>query len=127
SYFEKHLGALALTWPDAPEEPALRRAQLGAILSLSGHLQTSDEPAQAVLPTGVGKTAVLCALPYLVPATRVLVVVPTRLLRDQIAEEFRTLATLRRVGAIDREEDAPRVRRVSHRVTTAEGWSELRD
>jgi superfamily II DNA or RNA helicase len=126
-YFLANLGAIRLTWPDAPEEPALRSAQLGAILALSGHLQTSEEAAQAVVPTGVGKTAVLCALPYLVPSTRLLVIVPTRLLRDQVAEEFRTLATLRRVGAVSDELTTPSVRRVDRRITSMEAWNELRE
>lgn len=125
-YFEAQLGSLRLTWPDAPEEPALRAAQLGAILSLGGHLQTSEDAAQAVLPTGVGKTAVICALPFLVPTTRVLVVVPTRLLRDQIADEFRSLATLRRLGAIPDELPSPSVQRVDHRITDEASWDALR-
>ncbi|MGH2797939.1 MAG: DEAD/DEAH box helicase family protein, partial [Thermoleophilaceae bacterium] len=98
---------------------------LGAILSLAGHLQTSDEGAQAVLPTGVGKTAVMCGLPFLIPTTRVLVVVPTRLLRDQVADEFRTLVTLRRVGAVPDDIERPNVRRVDHRLDSEEKWREL--
>jgi superfamily II DNA or RNA helicase len=88
-------------------------------------LQTSDEAAQAVLPTGVGKTAVLCGLPFLVPANRVLVVVPTRLLRDQITEEFRTLSTLKRVGALPEDVETPAVGRVDHRLGSVTAWRDL--
>ena len=94
-------------------------------MSLAGHLQTSDEAGQAVVPTGVGKTAVLCGLPFLVPTERVLVIVPTRLLRDQIAEEFRSLDTLKRVGAVAQDYPAPAVCRVDHRLGTPEAWVEL--
>src|SRR5919108_2424977 len=124
-YFRRHLGEIRLTWPQAPEEPALRSAQLGALLSLAGHLQTSEEAAQAVLPTGVGKTAVMCGLPFLLPAHRILVVVPTRLLRDQIAREFEQLATLKTVGALVEDVELPVVRRVDRRLTSTEAWSEL--
>jgi superfamily II DNA or RNA helicase len=123
-YFRRHLGELRLVWPTSPDEPALRAAQLGALLSLSGHLQTSEEAAQAVLPTGVGKTAVLCGLPFLIPSTRVLVTVPTRLLRDQIADEFRSLATLK-LGALPEDFPTPAVRRIDHRLGTADAWAEL--
>lgn len=94
-------------------------------MSLAGHLQTSDEAAQAVLPTGVGKTAVLCGLPFLVPCERALVVVPTRLLRDQIDAEFRSLSTLKRVGALPEDHPTPTVCRIGHRLSTVEAWRAL--
>jgi superfamily II DNA or RNA helicase len=100
-FFLRHAGELRLTWPEAEGEATFRSAQLGALFALAGHLQTSADPVQAVLPTGVGKTAVICGLPFLVPTTRVLVVVPTRLLRDQIHDEFAGLGILRRIGAVD--------------------------
>lgn len=125
SYYLSHLGALHLVWPETAEGPALRAAQLGAVLSLAGHLQTSDEAAQAVLPTGVGKTVVMCGLPYLIPTKRVLVVVPTRLLRDQIAEEFADLTTLRRVGALPENIDRPTVYRVEHQLASEDDWRAL--
>lgn len=125
SYYERNLGALHLVWPETAEGPALRAAQLGAVLSLAGHLQTSDEAAQAVLPTGVGKTVVMCGLPYLIPTRRVLVVVPTRLLRDQIAEEFAELTTLLHAGALSEGVDHPAVHRVEHQLATEDDWRAL--
>jgi superfamily II DNA or RNA helicase len=125
AFFEEHLGALRLVWPTSPDEPALRAAQLGALMSLAGHLQTSDEAAQAVLPTGVGKTAVLCGLPFLIRTKRTLVVVPTRLLRDQIDAEFRSLSILKRVGALPEDHPTPTVCRVDHRMSTIEAWQAL--
>jgi superfamily II DNA or RNA helicase len=101
-----------------------RKAQLGALFSLAGHLQTAKEPVQAVLPTGVGKTAVICALPFMVETRRVLVVVPTTLLRDQIADELSTFRTLASLGAIDFEE-RPKVQRVDHKLGTSAAWSGL--
>ncbi|HEU6444557.1 MAG TPA: DEAD/DEAH box helicase family protein, partial [Gaiellaceae bacterium] len=125
-FFRRHAGELRLTWPETTDEPAFRAAQLGALLALAGHLQTSREPAQAVLPTGVGKTAVICGLPFLVPNKRVLVVVPTRLLRDQIHDELVELGILRRLGAVDFD-DNPRVARVDHRLVSSADWEALEE
>jgi superfamily II DNA or RNA helicase len=120
SYFRSHLGEFRVRWPQQ-HDPALRTAQLGAVFSLASHFATSEEPAQAVLPTGVGKSAVICVLPFLIPVTRVLVVVPTRLLRDQLASEFAELTTLRRLQVVEGELVAPRVKRVDHRLARSAG------
>lgn len=125
TYFERSLGAIRLRWPER-HDPSLRSAQIGGLLGLASHLASSSEPAQTILPTGVGKTAVICALPVLVPCTRVLVVVPTRLLRDQLAGEFDELATLKRLEIISSDHEVPRVRRVEHRMATTADWQELR-
>ena len=125
-YFDRHRGSLRLRWA-AEKTPGLRDAQLGAILSLAGHFATSEEPAQAVLPTGTGKTAVMCALPFFVRASRVLVVVPTRLLRDQASEAFTTLKDLRDLGVADRRLTAPKVHAVEHRLATVADWERLRE
>jgi superfamily II DNA or RNA helicase len=126
AYFRAQLGRLSLRWPEQ-HDPALRTAQIGAMLAVAGHFATSDEPAQSVLPTGVGKSAVISALPFLIPAKRVLVVVPTRLLRDQLASEFSNLETLRRLQVVDDDFVAPRVRRVDHRLGSVDDWLALQD
>lgn len=66
----------------------LREAQLGALMALAAHSTVSEEPAQLVLPTGVGKTAVAALAPYLLLAERVLVVVPGKLIRSQWRQPF---------------------------------------
>jgi superfamily II DNA or RNA helicase len=124
-YFISHSGDFRLSWNQPDGALSFRLAQVGALFSLAGHLQTSSEPAQAIVPTGVGKTAVICALPFLVPAQRALVVVPTTLLRDQIADELGTLQILQDVGAVNFPE-RPRVQRVDHRLGTAQSWLDLK-
>src|SRR3954470_20546150 len=71
---------------------ALREAQSGALHAIAAHRSASDEPAQIVLPTGVGKTLVAVLTPYVLEAERVLVVTPARIVRDQVAYEFAQLA-----------------------------------
>ena len=74
----------------------LRVAQLGALWGVASRFTIGTGPFQVVLPTGSGKTAVMTALPFAVPTTRVLVVAPSRLVRDQVVDEFRTLACFAR-------------------------------
>jgi superfamily II DNA or RNA helicase len=124
-FFLRHSGDLRLSWSQPEGGLTFRSAQLGALFALAGHLQTSDEPAQAIVPTGVGKTAVICALPFLARTERVLVVVPTRLLRDQIADELSSFSMLERLGAVQFDE-RPKVARVDHRLGTEESWEALR-
>ena len=87
---------------------SLRPAQVGAAWALAAHFVVSREPASASLPTGAGKTAVMTLLPYLIPARRVLVVVPTKLLRGQVGSEFASLATLRNTGTCPQESQPAR-------------------
>lgn len=77
------------------------------------------------MPTGSGKTAVLMALPFLLEARRVLVVTPSRLVREQIADDFAELTVLRRLGVFDEDVPQPKVRAVSGRISSANDWNEL--
>jgi hypothetical protein len=51
--------------------------------------------------------------------------VPTRLLRDQIADELSSFSILRRLDAVLFDE-RPKVQRVDHRLGTEEAWEDLR-
>ena len=73
----------------------LRLAQLGALHALASHFTKSEEPALAVLPTGVGKTAIAQAASYILEdVVRVLLVVPSRILRSDAAQGFSELTEL---------------------------------
>lgn len=121
SYFAGHRSDVRVEWRDSR---GLRTGQLGAVWAIASHFTASREPVQAVLPTGVGKTAVMTLLPFLVPTSRILVITPGRLVRDQVVEEFITLRDLKSAGVCDRTMAAPRVRRAEHRVSN---WSEFED
>jgi len=90
----------------SPLNPSWRPPQvaaLGAVLaqwSLAG-----GEPPLASIPTGVGKTAIALAAPFLAAANRTLVVVPTQELRRQTVERFRSQDVLRAIGALNVEGD----------------------
>jgi hypothetical protein len=79
-----------------------------------------------VLPTGVGKTLVVCLAPFLLRARRVLVVTPGRLVRAQVSTAFETLADLKRTGVLPVGTLPPAVARVEHRATSTD-WAAWRD
>ena len=65
------------------------------------------------------------ACAFVLRASRVLVVTPSRLVREQIAEEIAELSLLRRLTALPNDIERPNVSSVGERITTAERWREL--
>ncbi|WP_083211241.1 DEAD/DEAH box helicase family protein [Mycolicibacterium porcinum] len=83
-----------------PTVPQWRLPQRGALGSLLAYWSLPHQaPAVISVPTGSGKSAIATAAPYLLGATRVLVVVPSRDLRSQLAGDFRSERVLRSIGA----------------------------
>lgn len=78
----------------------LRPAQLGAIYSLLAHWSLTKEVATVVLPTGTGKTETMLVTTLADRAKKTLVIVPTKALKQQIAEKFTTWGLLRTLGVI---------------------------
>ena len=109
------------------EEPGFRLAQLGAIHAVGAHFANRTEPGIVTMPTGSGKTAVLISAAFVLRATRVLIIAPSRLVREQIAEEVQSLKTLRGAGAVPENIPAPRVFATNKRVSTAAEWEAMRD
>lgn len=92
---------------EAHGEQSLREPQTGAFHAVAAHWTSApEEPATVVMPTGTGKTEVMLSLFAYERPERLLVLVPLRLLRDQIAGKFETLGVLPDVEVVD-----PRVRR----------------
>ena len=106
----------------------LRPPQLGAASSLLAlSTQKEMEPAIVVLPTGTGKTAVLQLAPFLWRASRVLVITPSRLVREQIVDGFRELALLKKLGVLSEEISSPKVLSIDKRVGSKVSWEDCRD
>lgn len=107
--------------------PAWREPQLAALGSVLSQwsLAGSEHPLVSV-PTGVGKTAIALAAPFLAGARRTLVVVPTRELRRQTVQQFGTQDLLRRIDALRDSDDArnPAVVEVTGRPTN---WADFDD
>src|SRR5699024_3164656 len=79
----------------------LRKAQLGAVHAIASYFtKENSNQALVVLPTGTGKTAVIMISPYLLESRKVLIITPSILVRNQIAEDFRNLITLKDINVL---------------------------
>jgi superfamily II DNA or RNA helicase len=125
NYFKPHYGELR--WPIREgTSPGMRQPQLGAMHAVASHFTRHTTPALVTMPTGSGKTAVICATPFFLCAERVLVLTPSRMVREQIVEEFKGLLDLRRLGAIIGNVKAPTVYSVEGKIASVDEWSNLR-
>jgi superfamily II DNA or RNA helicase len=116
-----------LTYPTFAGATGLYNAQLGAIHAVASHFTLEDQPAVVTMPTGSGKTAVLMMTPFVLKANRVLVITPSRLVREQISEDFAKLDALKRIGVVPTDLDIPSVRQQTNRIETVDDWEALRD
>lgn len=79
----------------------LRPPQIGALFALLSHWTTSTEPATIVMPTGTGKTETMICSFIAKRCEKVLIVVPSDLLRKQIVKKCIDCGLLRELGVID--------------------------
>ena len=122
-YYEHHKSLLRMTISGSlfrgslgGGDAELRKAQVGAAFAVAAHYTRSSEPALVSMPTGSGKSAVMTLLPFLLGSSRVLVITPSKLLREQLAAEFILLKVLRSRGVAPQEMVGPRVEIVRSRV-----------
>lgn len=125
------------TWSDAFDyamedretgRVGLRRPQAGAVHAVLGHWTTgSVDAATVVMPTGTGKTETMLGLLVAAEIERLLVVVPSDALRDQIAGKFEQLGVLQRAGIVASAAQRPVVGRLEHGFTTAANAADWTD
>lgn len=136
----KRLAAVSRSWQDAfhlregkpatddrPAQHGLRRPQVGALHAALAHSTRSTDPATIVMPTGTGKTETMLALNAVQGFSRLLVVVPTDALREQIASKFETFGVLKQQRCLDATAAFPFVMRLSHIPRTPEEVDEIFD
>ena len=122
SYFtENSIELRALAEPNN----GLRPVQLGAIHSVLAHFSVHEEPALISLPTGYGKTAITMSLPFVLDATRILVLVPSDALRRQTTSHFKELSTLRKLKVVTTDTLNPAVIGQEGRISEMEQWNQL--
>ena len=126
SYFSDNYSRLTFPLVDG-EKPGFREAQRGALFAIGSHFSGRNDAAIITMPTGTGKTAVLQATAFLLQASRVLVLTPSRLVREQIADDFKKLGVLKRLGAIPADLADPRVMATTGRITDPLQWEGLRE
>lgn len=105
--------------------PGLRNAQVGGLYGVVSHFTVSKEPALVVMPTGTGKTAVLMLTPFLRRSKRALIVTPSVLVRNQVADDFKNLTVLKRVGVLPQDAEGPKVFEQRKRVKAAADWDAM--
>ena len=87
---------------DCPEKDkvGLREPQIGAIHAACAHLTLSTKPGTVVMPTGTGKTETMFTLIAYKQMQRVLILVPSNILREQIAEKMLRFGCLEEIGVL---------------------------
>jgi superfamily II DNA or RNA helicase len=100
-------------------EPGLRPPQVGALFGVLAHWKTGNDPCTVVMPTGTGKTETMVALLVRERLPKLLVVVPTDALREQIAGKFLTLGLLKHFGVVGSDAKLPVVGTLLHRPKNA--------
>lgn len=78
----------------------LRAPQVGALHAIQAHWVVDSSPATVVMPTGTGKTETMLSVLISRRCQKILVVVPTDVLRSQIAEKFLSLGILKKYKII---------------------------
>ncbi len=111
-----------------PEEGnGLRKCQLGAVWALKSHFTTSSNEIASLIsmPTGAGKTALMMATCFELNLKKILIIVPSKILRSQIAEQFKTLQVLKNANCLPNGIDDVKVFEVTKRQKTREQWEEI--
>lgn len=114
-------GSVRVTWPrdfplveEATETPGLRTPQIGAVHALLGYWTTDPKlPATIVMPAGTGKTDTMVTAMIATRIERLLVVVPSDALRDQLAAKFETLGVLPKLNLLSESVAMPVVGKLS--------------
>ncbi|MEU9979379.1 DEAD/DEAH box helicase family protein [Streptomyces sp. NPDC051014] len=103
------------------EPHSLRRPQIGALHAVMGHWASGlADPGIVVMPTGTGKTETMLALLVAARMEKLLVLVPSAALRDQIARRFETLGILQQEQIVTPAALRPWVGRLEHGFKDAE-------
>lgn len=82
------------------EEKGLRPPQIGGLHAIGAHWSLYNQAATVVMPTGTGKTETMLASLVAFNPGKVLVIVPSKVLRRQTARKFIGLGLLRYLGTL---------------------------
>lgn len=96
----------------------LRPPQIGGLHAIGAHWSLYNQPATIVMPTGTGKTETMLAATVAYQPGKILVIVPSKILRSQTVGKFLKLGLLRLLGTIGIEIKNPIVGVINKRPTT---------
>ena len=103
----------------------LRSPQLGAIYAALAHWSYSNTIATVVMPTGTGKTETMLSVLIQTQCPKLLVIVPTDPLREQIAKKFISLGLLKQFNILNHNALHPIVGILKTRFSNAEEASDF--
>lgn len=103
----------------------LRPPQVSALYSILAHVQSPEDKAIVVMPTGTGKTETMLATLIANCCNRLLVSVPSDSLRTQISDKFISLGLLKEFGIVDATCLNPIVGIINHGFSNAEDLLEF--
>jgi superfamily II DNA or RNA helicase len=111
----------AIQFEEGNGKEGLRSPQRGAMHAVLGYWTTNrPDPATVVMPTGTGKTETMLGLLVAARPERLLVVVPSDALREQLAEKFDRLGVLQEIGVVAPFARCPVVGRLCHGFSSLE-------
>lgn len=112
---------------DRITRPGFRPPQIGALHALKAHWMVSQQVATVVMPTGTGKTDTMIAAAISEQAERLLIIVPSDVLRAQVASSFSKLGMLRSAALIGSEAANPVIALVRGQIESVEDVDEIFD
>ena len=98
----------------------LRLPQIGALHACLAHWTVTEEIGTIVMPTGTGKTETMLTLLAYERLKKLLVIVPTDALREQIFNKFLTLGILQKFGILNKNAKLPVVGKIKRCFKTVD-------
>lgn len=106
----------------------LRKPQVGALHAISAEFSKSNiEPCTVVLPTGTGKTETMLSTAIYHRCRKILVLVPSNSLRDQIGKKFKALGCLKELGVVEQDTLYPAVTMIKHGIKSRDDAKRILD
>jgi len=103
----------------------LRIPQIGGLHSILGHISNATERGIVVMPTGTGKTETMLSFVIASACEKILITVPSTILRDQIGDKFLKLGLLKTLGVVPESVELPLVCKLTSSISTIEEAQEL--
>ena len=109
------------------DEGGLRECQLGGVWALKSYKTNGLKEIASLIsmPTGSGKTALMMAACFELGFSKILIVVPSKILRRQISEQFRSLQILKDRNCLKEEAGEVAVYEVTKRQSSRQDWVEI--
>jgi superfamily II DNA or RNA helicase len=120
SVFSKHKEKFIL---EPTNGSGLRKCQLGAIWALKSYFVANSPEVAALIsmPTGSGKSAIMMAACFELCLSKILIVEPSKVLRNQICEQFQSLEILKHIGCLPMDFPETKVFEVKH-IQSPDDW-----